>query len=441
MIEPTYALAPLGAGKSVNASFQSEKNQKPAAIALQQVQQSAAKTPRWQERVANTGGITIILGSLFLLTSPLTAKKLNHPKMNRDALERLAWKIIGYGGLLQMIDRYKTAINTKQPSIFLSEVMCMLMAIGFIVKPKNVIVRSIGFIAGALWLAGKRNDIGNSVDLAHRREWDMSRLLPFSEQDTDQEAYTKRLKNELSSAGRFIWKDLKDTLSINPLNIFKPDKPKDYWKTPQADQLAIGAQFSLLAGLTAQINPLLPGGSMAAKGLQILNKSGALISEFANRTPVTLRAWENRHEPDGWLILMSTPIQIVGRLFQTSSNYGHLNSLLNLGSAISTKGLLINSQKRMEMLNYLKSLHSLAVESPDLTAASVRESIEKDSALRKQMQQTMGELCVTFILDTLKQAEQSKLPLTSCLESILASESPSTKPKTPTKQSTDLLLA
>lgn len=365
---------------------------------------------KWN-RLASVGVGTTILGALLLISSNVKAaqrfilRNISDKtwqkiiKNGNKTLADRAWQIIGIGGLMQGVNRYETAANTNQPSKLVAALTGTTQAFGFLFS-SGWILQAVGFLTAALLYMGEQNDIENSNHPDKRREWDLSRI--------NQSFKNHTFLKESASAAHFIADDFKHAFSADHWRNLKTNGlTRNTFETPQSYQSALGVQFSLVSlGFYTVMNTIAkPLKGISDKALlysmNITNILGSLIPQF----PVFTRALENRDQVDGKLVLTGSPMISAGRFFQMIPAWKFLGGLGFVGDAVKGKGLALNSQKYLALLNQMRAIHTLTQRDPYITATTILNMMSTSPDIMNQLRQQMGQPRLDFFIQLLKKAE------------------------------------
>jgi hypothetical protein len=341
---------------------------------------------------------------------------------DRKKLDKKLVALLGAALLLQSPIHYQTSFNTKQPSSLLKEGMSTVYQVGSFFTSSVVFRTLFSLVSGLFAYTGKQNDIGNTRNMQTRREWDLHRLMP-NQFKLDAE-HLRKIRKEYGSFVKYIWGDLKTTLSVKPWReLFRTYKQKSTWLEPNSYFTDLAAQFGLVANL-ANLWSLKP-----PKPLEGLLKGVPfpfmILRNLASTKTEMIRAWQDKTDLDGILLLGSMPFTMVGTLFFISKKYFYLNSIALLAGPFQDKGLNLNSQYRREAINYIQRLYNEAQRKPALNAAQILQYYESSSEAKKHLKKRVGTIGMNFIFDSLRMAEMKNqaqgLPLSQVLYPITLS--------------------
>lgn len=318
-------------------------------------------------------------------------------KNGSKKLSDRGWQLVGLAGIFQGINRYETAANTNQPSKQVGSILNTIQMVAYLFS-SHWIVQSLTFLKGAFLYAGEKNDIDNSNHPDRRREWETSRITkPLLAGE-----YSK-LPKEFASAGKFIIHDIQNAFSKEHWQALAKTTHynKKDWLTPQSYQSALGMQASFASFVAYIASSLLP---IKSSLFNSFKDATNLFAVSIPQTPLVLRAWENRDQIDGKLVLAGAPLIVLGRVFQVKPQTEALGSMGPVGDALKGKGLALNSQKYLSLITEMRNLYTLSKENPYLTAEMILDMLTTAPDIIDQLQLKMGQPRLRFLLKLLKQA-------------------------------------
>lgn len=391
-------------------------------------------------------GAMLVVNSAMLF-SPLIAKRLKSyatpdklkeigqktsPKVadwvqkNADYtnLKTTLTRLGAYAALLQLNTGYQVGINTQQPSKSLSSFMGTLTQLGVVLKAEIPYVQTLSYLSSFFWFSGETNDIKNTNNPGHRREYDQRRLLKAFRGEQGKAA--PGFFQECANAFKFMGKDFKYTLSTAPWQSLKNSlRDKQDLKTPQPYQTAIGAQLNFVAVITATMAfwAQVREKARAKKENEILEfakfkewppqykklatpfmhvTQGVMVFSIISYLPVLMRALQNKGEIDGALTFVGVPMITASQVLKGTLDIKNLQGLLNMGSPIVNEGKRLNSKKYRAQVNYLSALQAQAQRNPGLKAHHILSYLESHPDELKSMTLLMGDFRMNYILDLLR---------------------------------------
>jgi hypothetical protein len=133
------------------------------------------------------------------------------------------------------------------------------------------------------------------------------------------------------------------------------------------------------------------------------------------------RAWQNRKEWDGKLVMAGIPLVLAGTMFQPQfvGKWPYLMGLSGVGGCMLVRGLTLNSRKYRKEVDLFNSLRNQSIRNPSLTAAAVLQSISSNPEYLKLLKKRIGSHRTEYFMDLMRQAEEAqnsrKIPLASFL--------------------------
>lgn len=401
-------------------------------IDLYKIPESAqAKSFHNVVNVMTAGSYSVVgLSSIVLFFSPLVSK--NAPKLlkhwealrkiipqlpvsskiakhieNKETLGKRAYQVGTFAFLFSSIQEMQTAYHAKQPSMMSSAIITTVADI-ITIFSQAPLYRMLYWPSLILFAAGKRQDIANSNDQASRREWHFFSFADHSNTPPQQIV----ISQSIASFVRYIAEDLRRIYSIQPWRDLKQNithrKTTD-WLEPKPAFSSLAGQLYTLGGISASLLflPALFKSHKSYELLQAFNKTSSTFGELIANIPIGARAYQNKTEADGILTLMGIPLRIIGRAFMTDQRL-YLLAILHLGYMLRAKGINMNTMERLKAVNYLKMLHTFAIQNPDLTARDVLRDYSQNPSKVLRLKKQVGTREFNFILNTLKQADQAQ---------------------------------
>jgi hypothetical protein len=343
---------------------------------------------------------------------------------DRKAVEKKLVRMIALTNLAQSPLIFQTAINAKQPSMLLHQTLNASYQLGALFTSNVVFRTTYLLIAGLFSYSGKQNDIGNTRHMKDRKEWELSRLSALFSPGRFrfQQAHLKAIKNELNSCARYILSDLKAAFSVKPWqDFFKTYREKSTWLEPNPIFTAFASQFNLAANL---INLMALKCPKPLEGiLPKLPFPLMLLRNLSSAKTELVRAWQNRTDLDGILVLIGQPLTTIGTAFFISKKYFHLNGLALIAMPITELGLNLSTRYRREAINYVTEIYQLASQNPSLEADELLAYYRMHPDMLKKLKRKTGTLGLKFILNALQDAEYKRriygIPLAQALRPVV----------------------
>lgn len=332
-------------------------------------------------------------------------KNLQFLFKDRKEIEAQFKKLGMFLSFVQGINIYQTAVNSKQPSLFVQAILRDSLSLAGIFWPKDILY-SLYSLAGVFFCLGKQNDIENNIHPESRRDWDIKRLNRFIL--PDRQGHVKHnnhtFSQELLSFTHFIRDDFKENFSSKHWKtLLSSFKAKESWTKPQSYLNGIASQFTLLS-LIMNMGGLLGKKSNLLKWSTIPLTLGALL----NTIPLFTRSWQNKRELDGQLVIGGSPLGIIGAIFQPQffPKLFFLNGLSGIGGPMFVKGLELNSKRYRAMVDEIEWIHQLALQNPTLKASDILAHFNGSPSDLNTLQKRIGRSRVTYILKLLQRADQ-----------------------------------
>lgn len=393
------------------------------------------------------GNIAMLIGAVLRLGSPLISRKavplsqllmrglstvrktpvppekvrsLSAFLANRESFNKELNRFFMFGAFFQGLNGYQTAVNTRQPSLIANAILRDLIALTGIIYPRNVIF-SFWPLVLVLYSAGKLRDIDNSNHPERRQDFDFRRLTRFlSRRPLSDEQKMPSFRQELNHFGHFIGNDLRNAFSLKSWQTLKQTyRDRKAWETPQPYQAALGAQASGASWIATILGMALKRPALTWAGSSLFFMGTVLLF-----IPLYLRAWQNRADWDGKLVLFGMPLEIAGNLFmpQYTKNLVHLNGLEGIGGTMVVRGLTLNSRHYRAFVDLLDALQAQAAQNPKLTAGVILQAFQSNPNTLKHLQKRMGESRVVYLSNLLQRAEQARLMHGTTLAAFLTSQ-------------------
>jgi len=297
------------------------------------------------------------------------------------------------------------------------------MSISGMAFPHNKLIWTLSGLKATLFNAGKQNDIANNNSPLERREWDLKYLKNslFGIQDSSMAwpfTYFNHLLVTFNNVGRFIKQDLKNAFTITPWKMFQAQyNQKDNWVKPQPYLSALSTQLSLCTWLFNMAGILLKKPVFFKTGIPL-----AMLADSFWYISITNRAWENKTDMDGLLVLAGSPLALAGFPFQPTitQKYFFLHGLEMMGSALVCRGVALNSKKYGYFVNTLKSLAAQAQCNPALSATDILAQLKTHPDETAMLEQKMGKSRFHIFMNTLYQAHRAHLETKQSLSDFLA---------------------
>lgn len=376
--------------------------------------------------LATTGSALNFLSGFVLLGMPLITK---HPQAvlrpftkflsplkqqqwktwlgNRAHLETQMKRLTQVFILLQGINLYQQAVNSKQPSLFLHTLGRDAIQLSLIRK-WNPYVNSLYWVIGTLYYMGKRDDIENNNHPERRREWPIERLtrhLPWHHEvhPIFMGEQKSSAKEDIKSFLRFFKDDIQLTLPSQAWNDLKNDLQKpEFWKTPQKSFLNIGI-YTALTGVFLNIVGLSSKKSVFSLIASVLIMAGGTIASI----PIIVRGWQNRSELDGKMVFIGRPLENLGELFAPAftTRFYFLNGISKLGGSMNVKGQDLNSKRYRAWTEEIVWLAALAQQRSDITARTILDHFQSDTDDRRVLEKRLGKFRFHYLMTLLEKAE------------------------------------